>query len=782
MTTRLTPYRKKPSEKWSELRAALDSQTLYVVQRLGPAGFSVRDDSGEVYRVILGNPHSCTCADSRSDNECIHIVFCVLKAIRVPPEHPLAWQTSYTDNEVDQALDASSKAVRRRPTAARRPVASAQGSGGTEKSSDDAAAATKAVRQPLEGDENYCPICQDQMLLTQALTWCRNGCGNNIHGKCMKNFAQFRIESRKEVSCPLCREPWVSMAELNNDCKRAGAVRFSCAKVSCNTCTSQLTSDFYRCVECTLIPQSSATATSTSTEKKPPASLSAVDFCKDCFCRIGRAHNSHHFLTTTGKALYQEFEWKSAANPRTAAMSRFTPEFLQAIQARELSNADYDILLQLDDQRMQLPSFYETILKSLNRPHTQVMVNTAMKPCPWCTSNINVSTSEIDVCFLPCCNIPAHSECLRSALKACLRLSDATSTSEVVDNADDIAPGSGCLLDNFTCMNTLCQSAVLKRLTRMKVKKVRASTADASTTSSISDASGVPLTGFSVSGVNLLRGPLVSATAEPETRSGPGLGLRQGIRAAISGRLPPRRPASQSSAAAGPVDAHSLFVGAAPPSSNPEQSISRFSESQMVTRHLSPMSGNTSATGRNQGSIVRGPRLRSQSAISASSNEGDVGGDPLGASIISGHGIGVSATVSGSELINTFPEERINPAASASTGGDDARRRGNRIDAKASNSLIRHASPIRTNNELITGSDLQISSRRLADVGSATSSSSSSGVTHLANAARTRGNNSLVETRRKLAQSSSRDRVSAGRPLTLTAGDGTALDLRINPL
>jgi hypothetical protein len=36
--------------------------------------------------------------------------------------------------------------------------------------------------------EDMCPICYDDIHQTDLLhlTWCRNGCGQNIHGKCMQ--------------------------------------------------------------------------------------------------------------------------------------------------------------------------------------------------------------------------------------------------------------------------------------------------------------------------------------------------------------------------------------------------------------------------------------------------------------------------------------------------------------------------------------------------------------------------------------------------------------------
>jgi hypothetical protein len=523
-----------------------------------------------------------------------------------------------------------------------------------------------------------------------------------------------------------------------------------------------------------------------------------VDFCKDCFCRIGRAHNGHHFLTSAAKALYQEFEWKSAANPRTAAMSRFTPEFLQAIQSRELSSADYGILLQLDDQRMHLPSFYETILKSISRLPSH-LGNALTKPCFWCSSSANLaSTSNESVCVLPCCQTPVHYECILGALKTSLGFVDNSGGLPPLEGADDIQAGSGCLLDTFTCLNPLCQAVVLRRLTRMKVKKVRSSTASgasniASSNSGISDLSGVPLTGFSLCGVNVLGGLSSGAPGESESRpaAGPGLG-RGAIRAASSSRFPPRRPRSQATTTA--VNPDSLYIGAAPVS-GAEGVTPGVSDSSMLMRHPSPLGTGSGGVVRHH--APRGLRGRSQSASTAIPGlaAGELG-DLAGASI-SGHGIGIAASTSEDGLIAQRESiaTRTDPA-STTLGVSGAAARRDFKELRTSYSLMRSASPIRTRLE--DGSlgleQLHISSRRLGDIGTPASSSiaiptaasSAHSVSVLRNGA-TRGSknssNSLVETRRVLAQSSSRDRIAVSRRAAAPmVREESAPDLMVNPI
>ena len=97
----MSGYRHKPSASFLQLKEALRSTTLFLVARHGPTVFSVKDEAG-VYRVGLGPLHSCSCSSPPQAELCLHQLFCLLKVLKVPEAHPLAFQLGYTDNETDQ--------------------------------------------------------------------------------------------------------------------------------------------------------------------------------------------------------------------------------------------------------------------------------------------------------------------------------------------------------------------------------------------------------------------------------------------------------------------------------------------------------------------------------------------------------------------------------------------------------------------------------------------------------------------------------------------------------
>lgn len=128
-----------------------------------------------MFKVTIGDPNKCSC-NSRPGEHCIHIVYCLLKVLRIPCENHMSWQTGYTDTEIDIVLAGNFRGRVVRPVMKRakpeaEPTAIVNPGG------------SNVPRQPLEGDECYCPICQDLMNITQALSWCRKGCGNNVHAK-----------------------------------------------------------------------------------------------------------------------------------------------------------------------------------------------------------------------------------------------------------------------------------------------------------------------------------------------------------------------------------------------------------------------------------------------------------------------------------------------------------------------------------------------------------------------------------------------------------------------
>ena len=67
--------------------------------------------------------------------------------------------------------------------------------------------AAAVARIELEPDETCC-VCYDTMNKEENLTFCRQGCGKNIHTECMERWVRHKVQNRQEITCPLCRISW----------------------------------------------------------------------------------------------------------------------------------------------------------------------------------------------------------------------------------------------------------------------------------------------------------------------------------------------------------------------------------------------------------------------------------------------------------------------------------------------------------------------------------------------------------------------------------------------
>jgi len=62
-------------------------------------------------------------------------------------------------------------------------------------------------RMEIQEDEQCC-ICFDNITQNQNLTFCKFGCGRNFHMKCADHYADHKISSKTDATCPLCRKTW----------------------------------------------------------------------------------------------------------------------------------------------------------------------------------------------------------------------------------------------------------------------------------------------------------------------------------------------------------------------------------------------------------------------------------------------------------------------------------------------------------------------------------------------------------------------------------------------
>jgi hypothetical protein len=380
-------FRSKPSRTFHALREELDTSQFFLVAKSGPTVFKVRDEAASTFTCIIGSPNSCTCGVDAGQESCIHLLFCLLKVLRIPDSNPLCWQITFTDSQVDMVLDhrtrtAYTRNERRQGSAPHAYLKRADKDNNKENKleEDDI-----VMRQGLlEDEENVCTICQDCMEKDQALTWCRRGCGNNYHGKCMLMYATHCKSQKQNVSCPLCREDWgkAALEVIKGDCRGASSLKGTCATIFCSKCSLQQRGDFYRCIECSqnnsykngqlqirkimedqrntgeLVVNGSNDNTMKTISRCVP-----TDFCEGCYRAIGREHSKHHLvIANAGVDALRDFEWCTAANPRVPR-STIESEAIVRLQERELTDDDYDLLLNLDKQ--ELPSMTEQLLMSL---------------------------------------------------------------------------------------------------------------------------------------------------------------------------------------------------------------------------------------------------------------------------------------------------------------------------------------------------------------------------------------------------------------------------------
>jgi E3 ubiquitin-protein ligase ZSWIM2 len=144
-------------------------------------GFVVKEDGQQkTFTVLLGDSHrldlfflcsfahqsrSCTCPTFQREKElCVHILWIMLKKLRMSPGDPLVFQLSYVEREIQMILQgAVSITITEKLThigAARssRPVAEIK-----KAETPDPGGKHEREARPLDEDD-VCPICQDELL------------------------------------------------------------------------------------------------------------------------------------------------------------------------------------------------------------------------------------------------------------------------------------------------------------------------------------------------------------------------------------------------------------------------------------------------------------------------------------------------------------------------------------------------------------------------------------------------------------------------------------------
>ncbi|XP_016009985.1 E3 ubiquitin-protein ligase ZSWIM2 [Rousettus aegyptiacus] len=226
------------------------SSSIYLLREIGPTGFLLREEEPENkdFRVFLGNPHVCNCSTFQKGGElCKHICWILLKKFKLPRNHESALQLGLMEGEISDLL----RGIYRVQT--------------PQKGTDDDNVHIEEdgyIKQKEIDSDDICPICQEALLEKKLpVTFCRFGCGNSIHIKCMKILANYQdtISNTSMLKCPLCRKEFAPLKLILEEFKNSSKLVTSAEKerldkhlgIPCNNCKQfPIEGKCYKCTQC----------------------------------------------------------------------------------------------------------------------------------------------------------------------------------------------------------------------------------------------------------------------------------------------------------------------------------------------------------------------------------------------------------------------------------------------------------------------------------------------------------------------------------------------------
>eukprot|EP01024_Parvocaulis_polyphysoides_P047494 TRINITY_DN45013_c0_g1_i2.p1 TRINITY_DN45013_c0_g1~~TRINITY_DN45013_c0_g1_i2.p1 ORF type:complete len:355 (-),score=56.13 TRINITY_DN45013_c0_g1_i2:209-1234(-) len=186
--------------------------------------FSVLGATGNVYTVEISKQPCCSCPDNEQrGNICKHILFILLRVLKVPRDNQIVWQKAYLTEEVFEIFEFSGglgdNKVGGDVQAPQSVVNAFNAEQRGEQIGENQQVNEDGRRRKVEGD---CPICFDELVEGgEELVWCRT-CGNNLHKGC---FVRWQQQKRGAATCVYCRSHWHE--EVNNDDNNGGYVNLA---------------------------------------------------------------------------------------------------------------------------------------------------------------------------------------------------------------------------------------------------------------------------------------------------------------------------------------------------------------------------------------------------------------------------------------------------------------------------------------------------------------------------------------------------------------------------
>ncbi|CAF4578886.1 unnamed protein product [Rotaria sp. Silwood2] len=365
--SRSLPYRLECPEKCLQVQDEALNSTFFILRQTGPTAFVLKEDDERIFKVFLGDQHQCTCNVFQRDRDlCKHICWLLLKRFRVPRTNPMLWQKGLVEREINELLRGLAREDERNKTS----------HDNKPKNNDENDGDGEVEQRPIS-ENDVCPICQEEFLIKKLpITYCRHGCGKNVHVKCMKVWLDHQVSTgEKTVKCPLCRETFGTPEQLKQEFRTSGAQQAEKSSIhlgySCHRCRAcPITGKCYKCTTC-----------------------HDYFLCQTCFNL--NIHNEHHF--DYREKSFQR--WKLATREHLNAL----PNALhQMLANREITENDYDILLQLDNaQNAAVMGIPENIVKSMptERVHERSRLLQHGEQCRLCLRSYQIGER---VRRLPC--------------------------------------------------------------------------------------------------------------------------------------------------------------------------------------------------------------------------------------------------------------------------------------------------------------------------------------------------------------------------------------------
>eukprot|EP00727_Mastigamoeba_balamuthi_P007114 m51a1_g3022 hypothetical protein (553) ;mRNA; f:872780-874780 len=325
MAARLHPYVRKPDAETIVMMSEAEAMRLFLVQEKGPTCFVLEDENGGNHRVSIGSLQECsTCSSQSRPTLCPHILFVMLRVFRLPKENPMVYQVSLVDDEIEKLLSGRTKDMQaRRGAKPRSAPSSAKPADSGKKPSSAGGGSQAKVPQKVPEPGETCPICQDEMVQGEELTYCSLGCGNSIHVSCMRHYARHQQSQELAVKCPLCRQLWDDIPPPERK-KPSAPTRRPDAHygVTCHLCHEPNISGVrYRCVYCT-----------------------DYDLCQGCYNMNAHSHPFQQRATPTSA-------WETTPERKPPAPSEKAELKNGALPDREITQEDYDLILKMEEQR-----------------------------------------------------------------------------------------------------------------------------------------------------------------------------------------------------------------------------------------------------------------------------------------------------------------------------------------------------------------------------------------------------------------------------------------------